>query len=491
MRLNTQVEEGLPDNIERTSYARDRSCSIVHIGTGAFHKAHQAVYFDQLMDAGESNWMIHGASLRRTVAADQLNPQDGLFTLTIRDGVHTRHQIVRSVLGVIDATSTPNRLIEALANPKTVLVTLTITEKGYYMDPSSGELNKNDPAITSDFRDLSAPKTALGYLVAGLAHRRNLGTKPFTVLSCDNIPLNGQRVRSAVLQLARNVDTSLSDWIEEEVAFPSSMVDRIVPATTSADITELESNLGFRDEALVNTEPFSQWVIEDKFCNERPPLNKVGVQFTTNVEPFEKVKLRFLNAAHSTLAYLGSLAGYRYVHEAVADKCFSLLIDKVWDEAEVTLDSIKNFDFSDYRSELKTRFANTALQHRTEQIAIDGSQKIRQRLLNSVIDRRNLGLCSPAIALSVAGWIRWLFGKDESGREYEVIDPFADQLREIVDTVRAEPSSLVRSMIAFEPIFGTEFGGDSNFELDLRIALSEIFEHGIVTTVKRFVQPQD
>lgn len=488
MRLNDLTVNILKSNIYRSSYRRSGDCTVVHLGVGAFHKAHQAVYFDRLMDIDKTNWMIQGASIRRPVAANQLNPQDGIFTLVERNGDQSWFQIVRSIKSVIDATAAPDLLVQSLSNPKTVLTTLTITEKGYNLHPSYGELNFENPSIIADINNLSAPVTAIGYLVAGLANRWRNGDRPFTVLSCDNISMNGQCTRRAVLDMSSKVDTNLSDWINAKVAFPSSMVDRIVPATTSDDIQKLESSIGMYDEALVNTEPFSQWVIEDNFCNIRPPLEKVGVQFTTNVEPYEKLKLRLLNAAHSTLAYLGSLAGYEYVHQAIDAPWFLSLIEKVWNEAETTLDSIESFEITSYRSDLISRFKNKALQHRTEQIAIDGSQKICQRILNSIKERRNNRLRSPILTLSVAGWIRWLFGSDESGKNYKIIDPLAEKLKEIVETNENDFPTLVRTMITFEPVFGTEFASDSIFEIDLCNALSELTENGVATTVEKYVR---
>lgn len=486
MRLTRERAEKGIGGADQSTYARSDICGIVHLGTGAFHKAHQAVYFDRLMELGETGWMIQGASLRRPVAANQLNPQDGLFTLAERDGEKTSYRIIRSIKKVIQATSDPISLVDALGDPSTVLVTLTITEKGYCLDPTTGALNLDDPAVKADLKDLSCPQTAPGYLAAGLAKRRSEGLKPYTVLSCDNIPENGVRTRRAVLEIAQAIDSELARWIETEGAFPSSMVDRIVPATTIEDVKALEARLGIRDEAMVKTEPFNQWVVEDRFCNIRPSLDRVGVQFTDTIAPFEQAKLRLLNAAHSALAYLGPLAGHDYVHDAIAAPGFEALIDAIWDEAETTLEPNDDLDISEYRGQLKARFQNAALMHKTRQIAIDGSQKIPQRFLHSMIERRQQGLSSPALSLALAGWMRWQIGEDENGASYKVDDPLSEKLGQIARRVGKDASALSAGLLAISEVFPVQLANDEKFCAELRQSLAKLFESGTAETVREF-----
>ncbi|HSJ78972.1 MAG TPA: mannitol dehydrogenase family protein, partial [Erythrobacter sp.] len=390
-RLSAPALPDLPADWARPSYDRSQPCGVVHLGIGAFHRAHQAWFFDALMAAGHEGWMIRGASLRSPAVAQAMNPQDGLFTVLVRDGGEEWAQVVGSVRDVLVAPDDPAALVRALANPTVALVMLSVTEKGYCLDPATGALRADDPAVAADIANIAAPLTAPGFLVAGLAARRAKGIAPFTVLSCDNLPENGQRTRAAVLALAEAVDPALAAWIAAEVAFPSSMVDRIVPATTPDDLDNFESATGWRDEALVQTEPFAQWVVEDCFAGRRPPLDEVGVQFTRDVAGWEKAKLRLLNGAHSAIAYLGGLAGHAHVHQAMAAPGFAALIEALWDEAGATLDPVDGFDPAAYRAQLRTRFANCALMHRTHQIAMDGSQKLPQRWLQTILATRRGG----------------------------------------------------------------------------------------------------
>lgn len=479
VRLSPATLDKLPAATDRPAYDRSQPVGVVHLGTGAFHRAHQATYFDALMAAGETGWMIQGASLRSARVAGQMNPQGGLYTLAVRDGHDERHRIIGAVRDVLVAPDDPAALVAALARPEVSLVTLTVTEKGYCIDPATGALRTSDPGVRADMGGLNRPQTAPGFLVAGLKARREAGLAPFTVLSCDNLPDNGQRTRHAVLELARHIDRDLAGWIESEGAFPSSMVDRIVPATTADDIDALEAATGLRDEAMVKTEPFTQWVVEDWFAGRRPRLETVGVQMTNDVAAWEKAKLRLLNGAHSAIAYLGGLAGHEFVHRAMAAPGFAAFISRLWDEAEATLDPIAGFDPAAYRSELAERFANSALQHRTFQIAMDGSQKLPQRLLNSVRDHRAAGRpVPPALTLGVAGWMRWQAGVTDAGMRFEVDDPLAEE-------TRAALSGGVRGLIALEAVFGADLPNDPAFIDALEDAFALLEGQGAAAAVAR------
>ena len=463
-RLASATLDRLPADARVPAYDRTQPCGVVHLGTGAFHRAHQAAYFDALLERGESGWMICGASLRSSAVADQLNPQDGLFTVLVRDGGDEQIKIIGSVAQVCVARDDPAVLVAALAHANVALVTLTVTEKGYCLDPSSGTLKLDDPAIAADIDNIAAPSTAPGFLVAGLAARRKAGLAPFTVLSCDNLPENGKRTREAVVSLARQIDTELADWIAQEVAFPSSMVDRIVPATTPADIDNFESATGLRDEALVKTEPFSQWVVEDWFCNRRPPLEQVGVQMTDAVAAWEMAKLRLLNGAHSAIAYLGGLAGHRYVHQAMAAPGFAPLINALWDEAQATLEPIEGFDPARYREQLAKRFANSALGHLTHQIAMDGSQKLPQRWLATISRYRDLELGVPhALTRALAGWMHWQSGRGDNGAMHTVDDPLAKVTADALAQAGGDTGREVRNLLGIHAIFGDELPRDTPF----------------------------
>jgi len=480
VRLSASTLRQLPQSTAKPTYDRDRAVGVVHVGTGAFHRAHQAAYFDALMAEGATGWMIQGASLRSPRVANQMNPQDGLYTMGVRDGDDARRRIVGSVRGVLVAPEDPAALVSALARESVALVTLTVTEKGYCINPATGALRTEVPAVASDIAKIDAPKTAPGFLVAGLKARRAAGLKPFTVLSCDNLPENGVRTRQAVLAMAREVDTGLADWIEAEGAFPCSMVDRIVPATTEDDIEALEAATGLRDEAMVKTEPFTQWVVEDWFSDRRPPLETVGVQMTRDVAAWEKAKLRLLNGAHSAIAYLGGLAGHEFVHEAMAAPGFTAMVNRLWDEAEATLDPIEGFDPKAYRSELAARFNNGALQHRTFQIAMDGSQKLPQRLLNTIRAHRAAGRpVPPALTLAVAGWMRWQLGVTDTGTTYEVDDPLTDQT-----TAAARQGA--RGLLAVEAVFGTDLPADKAFVSGVEAAFSLLRDRPVGASVAAF-----
>lgn len=488
-RLSAASLADLPAGWARPAYDRNQPCGVVHLGTGAFHRTHQACYFDALLAAGHNGWMIRGASLRSPIVARQMNPQHGLFTVLVRDGGDERAQVVGSVRDVLVAPDDPAALVHALADPAAALVTLTVTEKGYCLDPATGALRTGDPALAADIANLDAPQTAPGFLVAGLAERRASGLAPFTVLSCDNLPENGQRTRAAVLALAETVDTSLAAWIAAEVAFPSSMVDRIVPATTSDDLDKFASATGWRDEALVKTEPFTQWVVEDWFSGPRPPLDEVGVQFTRDVAGWEKAKLRLLNGAHSAIAYLGGLAGHLHVHQAMAAPGFGAFIEALWDEAEATLDPVDGFDPAAYRAQLRARFANGALMHRTHQIAMDGSQKLPQRWLQTILAIRRAGYpVPPALTLALAGWMRWQSGRNEKGALHIVDDPLAAQTAAALAQAGGNRAAEVRGLLAISAIFGAELPTDDAFVEHLIAAYRDIAESSASAAVAAFAR---
>ncbi|OLF75234.1 mannitol dehydrogenase [Maricaulis sp. W15] len=495
MRLQADLIAGLPKGLARPGYDRSQPVGIVHLGLGAFHRAHQAVCFDALMAAGETGWMIRGASLRSPRVAGQLNPQDGLYTCQIRDADGERRQIIGAIRDVLVAPDDPAALVAAMAHPDTALVTLTVTEKGYLLDPQSGALMLEAPEIRADLADAAHPRSVPGLLVAALAARRVAGLPPFTALSCDNIPDNGRRTRQAVLAFAHALDPDLAGWIETEAAFPSSMVDRIVPATTAADIDALEASLGYRDEAMVKTEGFTQWVVEDWFSDRRPPLESVGVEMTDDVAAWERIKLRLLNGSHSTLAYLGALAGHRFVHEAMAAPGFDALVNAIWDEAQSTLDAPAGFNAAAYRAALVQRFANPALEHSLVQIAMDGSQKLPQRLLATLRDRLAVGLASPAICLAIAAWMRWQTGVDEQGRAYDVDDPLADRTHDALARAGADPAAQVQALLAIEPVFGRDLARRPDVVAALTDALAGLLDRGaarcVAAGLARPVQPAD
>ncbi len=429
MRLSAAALDRLPADVAWPGYDRAAvTRGVVHLGIGAFHRAHQAALFEAALASGDMRWGVTGVSLRSGDVRDQLAPQDGLYTLLVRDGTEERAQVVGAVQEVLVAPENPKAVIAALASPDTHIVTVTITEKGYKLDRTANSLLMEDPDVLHDLAAPDAPRTAPGFIVAGLKARRAARLQPLTIMSCDNLPHNGLLLRDAVVAMARAHDPGLADWIAVDVAFPSTMVDRIVPATTPDDIVALAGRLGVEDRAMVKTEPFTQWVIEDHFCGARPDFAGLGAQLTDRVAPWEDAKLRLLNGAHSAIAYLGGLAGDEFVHQFVARDAGRRLIALLWDEGQETLDPPAELDIQAYRAALLDRFANPALQHRTRQIAMDGSQKLPQRLVQPLIERAAAGKASPALALAIAAWIRWQAGWTDDGERFSIDDPAADRL---------------------------------------------------------------
>jgi fructuronate reductase len=424
---------------------------IVHLGLGAFARAHLALYVeDAEMAAGEA-WDILGVSLQKPDQRDRLLPQDCLYTAIERGTSGHAARIVSCLAGVLVAPEAPEAVLDALASPLTAIVTLTVTEKGYCHGPASGRLNWSHPDIRHDLETPHAPRTAVGFLVEALRRRRAVGQAPFTVLSCDNLPANGRLLSSLVAEFAAALDPGLALWIKAEGAFPCSMVDRIVPAVVPEDRAEAALLTGFDDAAPVAHEPFRQWVIEDHFVGGlRPPWETVGAVLTREVEPFELMKLRLLNGAHSALAYLGYLAGHQTIAEAVADPSLAGFVECLWAEVLGILPPPPETDLPAYVLALAERFRNPAIRHRTWQIAMDGSQKLPQRLLGSVRDRLVRGLPIPCLALSIAAWCRYVGGVDETGAPIDVRDPLAARLRVLIE------EGGVRAVLAEGAIFGTD-----------------------------------
>jgi fructuronate reductase len=407
---------------------------IVHLGLGAFHRAHQAAVFDEL------GWGVTGASLRSPAVRDALAPQNGLYSLLTGNDV----RVIGAVREVL--LDTPD-LVARIAAPETRLVTLTVTEKGYL--PGG---------------------RAIVLLAEALARRAD----GITVISCDNVPRNGIVLREAVLAAAGEA----ADWIAAHCAFPQTMVDRIVPATEAADIAALAARIGVEDRAMVKTEPFTQWVIEDWFAaGERPDFEAAGVQIAADIAPWEEAKLRLLNGAHSGIAYLGGLAGLEFVHEVVATRGGRRFVEALWDEAEATLDPPPGLDLRAYRAALLARFANAGLQHRTVQIAMDGSQKLPQRLLAPIAVRLDRGEGIETLALAVAAWMRWQSGRTDAGEAFTVDDPLAGETaRRLAGLHDAEDQ--VSALLAIDAIFPPALAANPRFRDAVTRQLRRLAERG-------------
>ena len=457
---------------------------MVHLGVGAFHRAHIAVYLHDLLRTDPS-WGIIGASLRRPDTRAALAPQDFLYTLVERGSGDPTVRIIGSLLDVLDASTQRRALLLAMIDPQIRIVSLTVTEKGYCHDPASGQLDPDHPDIRHDLAHPEEPVSAPGLIVRALDLRRAAAVKPFTVLSCDNLPANGEATARIVTQFAALRNGGLADYIAGAVAFPSTMVDRIVPATTDDDRRRVLEATGVFDAWPVVTEPFSQWVIEDRFATDRPPLETVGAQLVTDVRPFERMKLRMLNGSHSTLSYLGYLAGYDHVDEVISNPAFHTLIRAFMTEEVMATLSGDLGDLAAYRDTLLDRFANPVLKHRTWQIAMDGSQKLPQRLLGTIRDLLAQGRPITLTALGVAAWMRYATGIDERGCAIDVRDPLAERLRTIAASVGGAPAQLVDSFLRVSDVFGHDLPQCEAFRAALTRHFASLVQLGARETVQK------
>lgn len=424
-RLNAQTTP--PDDVQSPGY--DRSLlrpGIVHLGIGAFHRAHQAVYTDDALAHEFGNWGIIGASLRSTDIVHSLTAQDCLHSVVTRDRFGENIRIVGSTVRAIAAVEDRDALLFQLADPTIKIVTLTVSEKAYGIDPTTGGLDANHAAVDHDLADPHNPVGAIGLMVEGLARRHVLGHPPFTVLCCDNLPGNGRVVRRLVVEMASRRDPALGQWIDAEGRFPSSMVDRIVPAATEDVRQRAALMIGAEDLLALETEPFTQWVIEDSFVSGRPAWEAGGALFVEAVEPYEKMKLRLLNGSHSLIAYLGQLHGLEYVRDVMAVAEYRQITRQHMSAALPTLDPVPGIDLEAYIDQLIDRFANPAIAHRTSQIAMDGTQKLPQRIFAPASETIAAGRDADAFAYATALWIAYVM------RTEKVDDPRAEELQQAV-----------------------------------------------------------
>ena len=457
---------------------------IVHFGPGAFFRAFIGPYSDDAMRAAGGDWGIIAVSLKSPAARDALVPQRCLYTALERgpDGDVPRQ--VEAINDVLVAPEDPGAVLDVMTRPEIRIISLTVTEKGYCHNPRTGNLQSAHPDIAHDIITSDAPRTALGFIVLALARRREAGIPPFTVLCCDNLPSNGAMLRNFVTALASHRDAAgtsdrLADWIADHVAFPSTMVDRITPATTAADLEDFASISGHHDAALVIHEPFRQWVIEDDFPQGRPDWHLAGAQMVADVERHELMKLRCLNGTHSALAYLGYLAGHETIADAVADPIFASFCERLWhDEILPTVPQPEGEDLPAYCAALLARYRNPAIRHRTWQIAMDGSQKLPQRILGTLRDNLAAGRMPKGLCLVIAGWMRYVAGIDEAGQPIDVRDPMADHLKQAANS--ADP---VTALLSIEAIFGSDLAGNENVVATIRSAYRRLSDDGAARAV--------
>ncbi|WP_425297494.1 mannitol dehydrogenase family protein [Nocardia abscessus] len=447
LRAATMTE--FADRVSTPGYDRSRiSPGIVHFGVGGFHRAHQAMYVDRLLEHGLGDeWGICGVGVlpgdRRM--RDALRAQDGLYTLSTvaPDGTWTTRTI-GSLVEYRYAPDDPEAVVAKLADPATRIVSLTITEGGYHIAPATGEFDADDPAIRADLAGDAPPATVFGLVVEALSRRRSCGIAPFTVLSCDNIEGNGNVARRMFGAFAALRDAGLGSWVAEQVCFPNSMVDRITPVTPPGATAEIERRYGLTDRWPVVTEPFAQWVLEDSFGLGRPPFEQVGVQLVDDVTPYELMKLRLLNASHQALCYFGYLSGYRLVHDAAQDPAFRRFLLRYMDlEATPTLRAVSGVDLDAYKRTLLDRFANPAIGDTIARLCAESSDRIPKWLLPVVRAQLAVGGEIDCAAAVVASWARYAEGVDERGEPIEIVDRLRDRLVPLARRQREQPTAFL------------------------------------------------
>ncbi|MDQ2749444.1 MAG: mannitol dehydrogenase family protein [Actinomycetota bacterium] len=485
-RLGFGALDELPASVGPQVDPRSVSVGIVHLGIGAFHRAHQAVFTEAAMAAtGDLGWGVCGVSQRSRTVVDQLAPQDGLYAVLERSAAGASARVVGAVREVVCATDDVASVLARIAAPSTHVLTLTVTEKGYRLRPATGRLDLADPEVVADLVG-RPPRTVVGQVVRGLERRMRADAGPITVVCCDNLPANGSVLRRLVGDFCDRLPDSpgLAGWIAQFVRFPATMVDRIVPVAVEADRTEVTRVLGLRDEGTVVAEPFRQWVIEDDFAGARPTWERAGATLTDDVAPYETMKLRLLNGSHSALAYLGGLAGCEFIANAVRTAGLGELVHRLMAEVRPTLPVPAGFDVTDYSAVLLDRFANPALRHRTVQVAMDGSQKLPQRLLATARDLLADGASPRLTAFAVAGWMRYVTaGHNEGGSPLPVDDPMAVRIAAVTAGTDS-PRAVCGALLGLTEIFGDDLSGDPVFAGLVLDGLERLTGNGVAKAVR-------
>ncbi|MHC8401163.1 mannitol dehydrogenase family protein [Pseudomonas sp. MDT1-17] len=487
MKLNKQNLNRLAPEVALPAYTlSDTRQGIAHIGVGGFHRAHQAYYTDALMNTGEGlDWAICGVGLRAEDrrARDDLKKQDYLFTLfELGDTDDTEVRVIGAIRDMLLAEDGAAALIDKLASPEIRIVSLTITEGGYCIDDSNGEFMAQLPQIQHDLAHPDAPKTVFGFLCTALAKRRAAGTPAFTLMSCDNLPHNGAVTRKALLAFAALRDADLQDWISSNVSFPNAMVDRITPMTSTEHRLQLADKHALDDAWPVVCEPFVQWVLEDKFVNGRPAWEKVGVQFTDDVTPYEEMKIKLLNGSHLALTYLGFLKGYRFVHETMNDPLFVQYM-RAYMDLDVTpqLAPVPGIDLTEYKNTLVARFSNQAIADQLERVCSDGSSKFPKFTVPTINRLIADGQETKRAALVVAAWALYLKGVDENGDTYSIPDPRATFCQALV----ADDVLITQRLLEVEEIFGTAIPRSPEFVAAFEWCCNSLRDVGVTRTLER------
>ncbi|MGB8624131.1 MAG: mannitol dehydrogenase family protein [Paracoccaceae bacterium] len=461
------------------------SPGILHIGVGNFHRAHQAVYLDKLFNTGrDHDWAIVGAGVRPGDAAmrARLEQQDWLTTVVELDPAGLSARVTGAMIDFVEVDA--GQLIARLSDPAIRIVSLTITEGGYYVDATTGGFNADHPEIRHDAANPEAPATVFGILIAGLLARRAAGAPPFTLLSCDNLPENGHVTRQAMVGLARLMVPDEVEWIDTAVAYPNSMVDCITPATSDRERKMVAERFGIVDSSPVACEPFRQWVLEDNFPQGRPALEDVGAEFVADVAPYELMKLRILNGGHACIAYPGALLGHHFVHDAMADPDIAAFLDRLQrDEIIPVLTPIAGFDYAAYLDVVKTRFANPEVGDTVPRLCFDGSNRQPKFILPSIADALEKGRGIEGLALEVALWCRYCEGEDEAGKPIEIEDTMAGELTRRATEAKTRPEAFLEN----EAVFG-KLAGNADFNAAFARQLARLWTDGTRATLRAYIQ---
>ena len=489
MKLSNRNLAKLKAGIRTPAYDRTALFQgIVHIGVGGFHRAHQAVYLDDLLNLrdterwGECGFGVLPSDIRMR---DALKGQDCLFTVVQRSAQKQEARVIGSMTDYVYAPESCEAAIEKLASPDTRIVSLTITEGGYFLNEGTGEFMTDHPDIQHDIRHYNQPTTSMGYLTAALDRRRVRGLAPFTVMSCDNVQGNGHVVKKVLLELAGLQNIELERWIAEHVAFPNSMVDRITPATTDADRASVKDMFGLEDAWPVVTEPFLQWVIEDTFSNGRPAWERVGAELVADVAPYELMKMRLLNASHLAMGYLGALVGYTYVHEVMQDPLFTKFIEAFMEEVTPVVPIIPGVSLVEYKKVLMERFSNPTIMDQVTRICSEGSAKMPKWVLPSIVELEEQDGSVELLSFVVATWIHYLKrGVDEQGKKLDIVDARAGELTGVAKTIGTDP----RPILAVQSIFGQTLPANTSFVGKVERALQRLNIQSAADTMRLYLE---
>jgi mannitol 2-dehydrogenase len=486
-KLNLITSRGLRADIATPRYSRaSLTPGIVHFGVGNFHRAHLAVYLDDLFNMGlHHDWAIVGAGVMPfdEVMREKLVSQDFLTTIVEQDANYSAARVTGSMIDFIPP-SERKRLLALLADPSIRIVSLTVTEGGYMINPATGTFDPSHPALLRDAQHPDDPTSVFGLILHGLKARKQAGLAPYTVMSCDNIPHNGVVTRNAVVGLARLMNVSLADWVEANVAFPNAMVDRITPATTDRERRIAFEQFGIEDNWPVFCEEFKQWVVEDQFPTGRPAFEKVGVQFVGDVTPFEYMKIRILNGGHAVIAYPGGLMDVHYVHEAMEHPLIRSFFAKVEQEEIIpTVPPVPNTDIQDYYKLIERRFSNPKIGDTERRLCLDGSNRQPKFIVPVIADNLKAGRSIEGLALESALWCRYCAGTTDSGKVIEPNDPSWDRLQALALKAKLDPLQ----WLTMDDIYG-DVAGHETFRTAFAKWLDHLWKHGTAKTLNVYLQ---